>query len=56
MSKSTQYFKVNGQNHRIDEGGNHFIKNKCVNPKSYEGHIGDTYPPLDLREPAITRV
>jgi len=51
----TEYFKFNGDNHRIDNGGNHFVNGKCVNPKEYEGEIGDTYPTEDdVVDPAIT--
>ena len=40
-------FKVKGSNdtHIIDNGGNHFINDKCVNPTVKSGgQIGDTYP------------
>lgn len=38
-------FKTNtGNHHMIDNGGNHFINGKCVNPLKDEGNIGDTYP------------
>jgi len=51
----TEYFKFNGDNHRIDNGGNHFVNGKCVNPKEYEGEIGDTHPTEDdFVDPAIT--
>ena len=55
VANKTQYFKSNGQNSRIDEGGNHFVNGKCVNPKSYEGNIRDTYPEVKDRLPAITK-
>ena len=47
-------FKAAGENHRIDEGGNHFIGKRCVNPIDGEGNIGDTYPSVKDREPAVT--
>lgn len=49
----TQYFKVGGENHMIDDGRNHFVDGVCVNPLDGEGNIGDTHPSLDSREPAI---
>jgi hypothetical protein len=30
---------VNGDNHMIDNGGNHFINNKCVNPLELESSV-----------------
>lgn len=34
-----------GDTHLIDSAGNHFVNNKCVNPKcAHGGEIGDTYP------------
>jgi hypothetical protein len=51
----TRFFRVNGVSNRIDTVGNHFVDGRCVNPKSYEGVIGDTHPPEDAElEPAIT--
>ena len=51
-------FTVKGSKdvHTIDQGGNHFINAKCVNPTAdqvkYEGRkIGDTIPPLEDRIP-----
>tara|TARA_R110000796_G_scaffold205389_1_gene321399 strand:+ start:316 stop:462 length:147 start_codon:yes stop_codon:yes gene_type:complete len=36
---------INGEFHKIDKAGNHFINNKCVNPTCVSGgNIGDTYP------------
>ncbi len=45
MNKVERRFKdKEGNNHLVDKGGNHFINNKCVNPKSEGGGaIGDTY-------------
>ena len=38
---------TNGDTHLIDEGGNHFINGKCVNPLTdSEMNIGDTYPDI----------
>jgi len=45
----TQRFLLDGEYHMIDEGGNHFVGYRCVNPKSYEGSIGDSYPPVEGR-------
>lgn len=44
-------FKKEGSKdvHLIDVTGNHFVNEKCINPKEWEGHIGDTHPPEDLR-------
>lgn len=41
-----QRFKTkNGDTHIIDDSGNHFINQKCVNPTCASGgEIGDTYP------------
>ena len=50
-----QRFKLNGENHRIDQGGNHFINGICVNPVKGEyaveedgvyrqRKVGSTYP------------
>lgn len=50
----TQYFKVGGDNHMIDRGGNHFVNGVCVNPIDGEGNIGDTHPKQADRQPAIT--
>ena len=50
----TQYFKVGGESHMIDDGRNHFVNGVCVNPLEGEGNIGDTHPPVESREPAIT--
>ena len=37
---------INGDSHNIDNSGNHFINNKCANPKYQSGKaIGSTYPP-----------
>ena len=49
-----EYFKVGGDNHNIDNGGNHFVNGVLVNPIKGEGKIGDTYPPVASREPAVT--
>ncbi len=61
--------KVTGEveNHRIDDGGNHFIGKRCVNPASQDyivgdngimrdGEIGDTYPDESERLPNITKI
>ena len=46
----TQRFVFNGEFHMIDEAGNHFIGDRCVNPKSFEAaKIGSTYPPMEGR-------
>ncbi len=38
-----RFIDVLGDVHTIDQGGNHFINGKLVNPKSYESRdIGDT--------------
>jgi len=50
----TEYFKVGGENHMIDDGGNHFVNGLCVNLLDGEGEIGDTHPPVESREPAVT--
>ena len=51
---NTQYFKVGGGSHMIDGNGNHFVDGVCTNPLEGEGKIGDTHPPVDSREPAVT--
>lgn len=43
-------FKDNNGNYNlIDTAGNHFINNKCVNPKSTDtnSYIGDTYKEIE---------
>lgn len=38
-----------GQKHRIDDSGNHFIGIKCINPTCASGlEIGDTVPSIEL--------
>lgn len=49
-----EYFKVGCEKHNIDSRGNHFVNGVCVNPIDGEGKIGDTYPPVASREPAVT--
>ena len=46
-----QIFKTkNGDDHKIDTRGNHFINGKCANPTEKSGgNIGDTYPPHSER-------
>tara|TARA_R110000796_G_scaffold59371_1_gene136792 strand:+ start:5167 stop:5394 length:228 start_codon:yes stop_codon:yes gene_type:complete len=51
---NTQYFKVDGESHMIDNGRNHFVNGVCVNPLEGEGNIGGTHPPVESREPATT--
>lgn len=52
------------ENHRIDQGGNHFIDGKCVNPQRSElremsdgvwrhPQIGSTYPTSKKYPPVI---
>ena len=52
---NTSFKTVDGNNHRIDTRGNHFINNRCVNPIKgqfilcedgihREATIGSTYP------------
>jgi hypothetical protein len=44
----------NGDIHLVDDGGNHFVNNKCVNPtKKSGGNIGDTIPAKDKQLPWI---
>ena len=45
MAKFRTIQTKQGDFHRIDKGGNHFINGKCVNPTCASGgNIGDTYP------------
>ena len=55
------------ENHRIDQGGNHFIDGKCVNPSGQEyilhsdgihrdAEVGDTYPGKNVkRYPSVIK-
>lgn len=55
------------ENHRIDQGGNHFINGKCVNPHGQEyilhpdgvyrdAEVGDTYPGKEVkRYPSVIK-
>lgn len=41
-----------GKRHLIDDSGNHFVNNRCVNPKTTESgfhYIGETHPPTNVR-------
>jgi hypothetical protein len=55
------------EDHRIDQGGNHFIGKRCVNPKGQEyithsddvyrdAQIGDSYPKSNVkRYPSVIK-
>ena len=61
-------FRVaNGDLHRIDMGGNHFINGKCVNPLRSDlmlcdddvwrhAEIGDTYPIGETIYPTVQKI
>jgi len=48
-NETQRFTTANGDYHFIDKGGNHFINGKCANPKSWEGEVGDSYPPMEER-------
>lgn len=45
-----QRFKIDGVSHHIDNGDNHFINGKCVNPKRDSNKsVVSTHPPMEGR-------
>ena len=45
-----QRFKLDGNSHLIDEGDNHFVNGRCVNPKrDTNKSIVSTHPPTEGR-------
>lgn len=51
--KMERFTTINGDHHLIDNAGNHFVNNKCVNPlisvTIEPNYIGSTHPKRDLR-------
>lgn len=46
--EAVRFTTANGEKHHIDEGGNHFVDTRCINPlKDEDLNIGDTYPSVD---------